>query len=99
MEFEQYTERSRGFIQSAFSLAKNAGHQQLSPLHILKVLLDDNEGQASILIKKAGGNPKLGLENVQEELSKLPKIKGPGAGQVYLSDEIITTFFSYFKSS
>ena len=92
MELEKYTERSRGFIQSAFSFAKNAGHQQLTPLHILKVFLDDKEGQASILINKAGGNPKLGLESVHEELSKLPKVKGPGSGQVYLSQEAKSLF-------
>ncbi len=92
MELEKYTERSRGFIQSAFSFAKNAGHQQLTSLHILKVLLDDKEGQASILINKAGGNPKLALDSVHEELSKLPKVKGPGSGQVYLSQEAKSLF-------
>ncbi|HBY29818.1 MAG TPA: hypothetical protein DEH75_25290, partial [Bradyrhizobium sp.] len=46
MNIEKYTERSRGFIQSAQSLAMRDGHQQFSPLHLLKVLLDDNEGLA-----------------------------------------------------
>ena len=55
MNIEKYTERSRGFIQSAQSLAVRDGHQQFSTLHVLKVLLDDNEGLASGLIDRAGG--------------------------------------------
>ena len=55
MNIEKYTERSRGFIQSAQSLAMREGHQQFSPLHLLKVLLDDPEGLAGGLIDRAGG--------------------------------------------
>ena len=54
MDFEKYTERSRGFIQSAQTLALREGHQKFSPEHVLKVLLDDDEGLASGLIKAAG---------------------------------------------
>ena len=56
MNIEKYTERARGFIQSAQSLAVRDGHQQFSPLHLLKVLLDDSEGLAGGLIDRAGGN-------------------------------------------
>ena len=55
MNIEKYTERARGFIQSAQSLAQRDGHQQFSPLHVLKVLLDDSEGLAGGLIDRAGG--------------------------------------------
>ena len=54
MNIEKYTERARGFIQSAQSLAMRDGHQQFSPLHMLKVLLDDSEGLAGGLIERAG---------------------------------------------
>ncbi|MGB7254531.1 MAG: Clp protease N-terminal domain-containing protein, partial [Xanthobacteraceae bacterium] len=56
MDFEKYTDRSRGFIQSAQSLAQREGHQQFSTEHLLKVLLDDPEGLAAGLIDRAGGN-------------------------------------------
>jgi ATP-dependent Clp protease ATP-binding subunit ClpB len=87
MDFEKYTERSRGFIQSAQTLATRSNHQQLSPLHILKVLLDDKEGLAANLIGAAGGDAAKALNSVEAELGKLPKVEGSGAGQIYLSQE------------
>ena len=80
MEFENYTERSRGFIQSAQSLAARSGHQQLSPEHILKVLLEDKEGMAAGLIQAAGGNAKPAFEDVLAELKRVPEVQGSGAG-------------------
>jgi len=88
MEFENYTERSRGFIQSAQSLAARSGHQQLSPEHILKVLLEDKEGLAAGLIQAAGGNAKQAFEDVLAELKRVPEIQGSGAGQVFISTEL-----------
>ncbi len=88
MEFENYTERSRGFIQSAQSLAARSGHQQLSPEHILKVLLEDKEGMAAGLIQAAGGNAKQAFEDVLAELKRVPEVQGSGAGQVYISTEL-----------
>jgi ATP-dependent Clp protease ATP-binding subunit ClpB len=88
MEFENYTERSRGFIQSAQSLAARSGHQQLSPEHILKVLLQDKEGMAAGLIQAAGGNAKKAFEDVLAELKRVPEIQGSGAGQVFISTEL-----------
>jgi len=85
MNIEKYTERVRGFIQSAQSLAVREGHQQFSPLHILKVLLDDSEGLAGGLIDRAGGNSRSILQATEAELGKLPKVSGAGAGQVYLA--------------
>ena len=87
MNIEKYTERSRGFIQSAQSLAMREGHQQFSPLHLLKVLLDDSEGLAGGLIDRAGGNSRAILKATEDALSKLPKVSGGGAGQVYLAPE------------
>ena len=58
MDFNKFTERSRGFIQAAQTIAMRESHQKLSPEHILKALLDDPEGLASNLIKRAGGAPE-----------------------------------------
>ncbi|MCC2107671.1 MAG: ATP-dependent chaperone ClpB, partial [Hyphomicrobiales bacterium] len=80
-----YTERARGFVQSAQSLAIREGHQQFAPEHVLKVLLDDPEGLAAGLIDKAGGRSREALKQVELALSKLPKVQGSGAGQLYLS--------------
>ncbi len=87
MEFDKFTERSRGFIQSAQTLALRSNHQQLTPLHLLKVLLEDREGLASNLIEAAGGQPARALEGVSSQLRKLPQVEGAGAGQVYLAPE------------
>ena len=87
MELEKYTERSRGFIQSAQTLAMRSGHQQLTPLHLLKVLLDDKEGLAANLIRAANGDAANALKGVELQLDKLPKVEGAGAGQTYLAQE------------
>src|SRR5580704_11225285 len=84
MNFEKYTDRSRGFVQSAQSLAQREGHQQFAPEHLLKVLLDDPEGLAAGLIDRAGGNSRAALAATEAALAKRPKISGGGAGQVYL---------------
>jgi ATP-dependent Clp protease ATP-binding subunit ClpB len=92
MDFEKYTERSRGFIQSAQTLALREGHQKFSPEHVLKVLLDDDEGLAAGLIKAAGGDSRLALKDTEAALAKMPKISGAGAGQVYLAPEMARVF-------
>jgi len=92
MDLEKYTERSRGFIQSAQSLALREGHQRFTPEHLLKVLLDDEEGLAAGLIKAAGGDSRVALKDVEAALKKLPKVSGGGAGQVYLSPELARVF-------
>ena len=85
MNLEKYTERARGFVQSAQSLALRENHQQFTPEHILKVLLDDEEGLAAGLIDKAGGRSRDVLAQVEAALKKLPKVQGAGAGQLYLA--------------
>jgi ATP-dependent Clp protease ATP-binding subunit ClpB len=97
MDFEKYTERSRGFIQSAQALALREGHQRFSPEHLLKVLLDDEEGLASGLIKAAGGDARQALRDTEAVLKKTPKVSGGGAGQVYLSPEMARVFDSAQK--
>ncbi|HWJ87474.1 MAG TPA: ATP-dependent chaperone ClpB [Pelagibacterium sp.] len=91
MNIEKYTERTRGFIQSAQQLALSRGHQQFSPLHILKVLVDDPEGMASGLIERAGGNVQAVRTGVEEGLRKMPSVSGDN-GQIYLSRELARVF-------
>ncbi len=85
MNIEKYTDRVKGFIQSAQTLAMREGHQQFTPLHILKVLLDDSEGLAGGLIDRSGGNSRAILKATEDALNKMPKVSGAGAGQVYLA--------------
>jgi ATP-dependent Clp protease ATP-binding subunit ClpB len=85
MNIEKYTDRARGFIQSAQSLALRDGHQQFTPEHILKVLLDDPEGLAAGLIDRSGGNSRQALSAVEDALGKMPKVSGSGSGQIYLA--------------
>ncbi|MGD9656536.1 MAG: ATP-dependent chaperone ClpB [Methylocystis sp.] len=85
MNFEKYTERARGFVQSAQSLATREGHQQFTPEHILKVLLDDDQGLSAGLIDRAGGRSREALAKTEAALAKLPKVGGSGAGQLYLA--------------
>src|SRR6201987_3090639 len=92
MEFEKYTERSKGFVQSAQGLALRSGHQRLTPEHLLKILLDDKEGLCANLIRAAGGDPQAVASAVEAELGKQPRVEGSGAGQVYLSPEIARVF-------
>ena len=99
MNIEQYTERSRGFIQSAQSLAMREGHQQFSTLHLLKVLLDDSEGLAGGLIDRAGGNSRAILKATEDALNKVAKVSGDGAGQVYLAPELARAFDAAEKAA
>jgi len=92
MELEKYTERSKGFVQSAQNLALRSGHQRLTPEHLLKVLLEDKEGLCANLIRAAGGDPQPVLLAVDAELNKQPKVEGSGAGQVYMSPELARVF-------
>src|SRR5271165_2056756 len=92
MEIERYTERSKGFIQSAQGLALRSGHQRLTPEHLLKILLEDKEGLCANLIRAAGGDPHAALSAVETELGKQQQVEGSGAGQVYLSPDIARVF-------
>ncbi len=82
MDLEKYTDRARGFIQSAQTMALGRGHQQFTPEHILKVLLDDPEGRAANLITKSGGRPADALAETDRALEKLPRVEGAGSREV-----------------
>ncbi|HEV3395319.1 MAG TPA: ATP-dependent chaperone ClpB [Xanthobacteraceae bacterium] len=99
MDFEKYTDRARGFIQSAQSLALREGHQQFTPEHLLKVLLDDPEGLAAGLIDRSGGRHREALAAVEKALEKLPKVSGAGAGQVYLAPGTARVFATVEKAA
>jgi ATP-dependent Clp protease ATP-binding subunit ClpB len=92
MDFERFTDRAKGFVQSAQSLALREGHQQFSAEHLLKVLLDDSEGAAAGLIARAGGRHKDALDAVERVLARRPKVSGGGAGQLYIAPELARVF-------
>ncbi len=94
MNFDIYTERAKGFVQSAQALALREGNQQFTPEHLLKVLLDDPEELAAGLIERAGGRAKDALAAVEAALAKLPKVEGGGAGQLYLAPQTARVFSS-----
>jgi ATP-dependent Clp protease ATP-binding subunit ClpB len=85
MDFEKLSDRLKGFVQSAQTLAVREGNPQITPEHLLKVLLDDPEGLAAGLIKRAGGNPKQALEKTEAALAKLPRVSGGGAAQPHMA--------------
>ncbi len=97
MNFDRYTDRAKGFVQSAQSLALREGHQQFSPDHLLKVLLDDEEGLAAGLIDRSGGRSREALSAVERALAKRPKVSGGGAGQLYMAPELARVFDSAEK--
>jgi len=99
MNFEKYTDRSRGFVQSAQSLAQREGHQQFAPEHLLKVLLDDPEGLAAGLIDRARGDSRAALAAVEAALAKRPSISGGGAGQIYLDPALARVFDAAEKAA
>jgi len=92
MNFDKYTERARGFIQSAQSLAVRDENQQVTPEHLLKVLLDDEQGLSAGLIERAGGRSRDALTRVEATLAKLARVGGSGAGQIYLAPALARVF-------
>src|SRR4051812_39188936 len=92
MDFEKYTDRARGFVQSAQALALREGHQQFTPEHLLKVLLDDPEGLCAGLIERSGGRAREALGAIEAQLAKAPKVSGSGAGSIYLSPALARVF-------
>jgi ATP-dependent Clp protease ATP-binding subunit ClpB len=86
MDLNTFTERSRGFIQAAQTIAQREDHQRLLPEHILKALMDDDQGLASNLITRAGGAPARVVEAVDAAVAKIAKVSGD-AGQTYLDSQ------------
>ena len=76
MNLEKFTERSRGFVQAAQTIAIRETHQRLAPEHLLQALMDDDQGLASNLIRKSGGNPALVVDALKLAMAKIPKVSG-----------------------
>ena len=91
MNIEKYSERVRGFIQSAQTFALSKNHQQFTPEHILKVLIDDEEGFASSLIERAGGRARDVKLGVEAALNAIPRVEG-GNGQLYMAQPLAKVF-------
>ncbi|MBY9065104.1 ATP-dependent chaperone ClpB [Sphingomonas yunnanensis] len=79
MNLEKFTDRAKGFLQSAQTVAIRMSHQQITPEHLLKALLEDEQGMAAGLIKAAGGDARRAVSETDLALSKLPSVSGPGA--------------------
>ncbi|MCX7646327.1 MAG: ATP-dependent chaperone ClpB [Rhodobacteraceae bacterium] len=88
MNLEKFTERSRGFLQAAQTIAMREGHQRVLPEHLLKALIDDEQGLAANLIRRSGGAPERVAEAVDAAVGRLPKVTG-GDGQVYVDSALV----------
>jgi ATP-dependent Clp protease ATP-binding subunit ClpB len=88
MDLQKFTERAQAFLQNAQGLAQRSGHQRLTPEHLLKIMLDDDEGLVAGLIRRAGGDPARALKATEAFLGKQPRVEGSGAGQLYIAPEM-----------
>ncbi len=88
MNMDKFTERSRGFLQSAQTIAMREGHQRVVPEHLLKALMDDEQGLSANLIARAGGEPARVQEAVDLAVGKLPRVSG-GDGQIYVEQSLV----------
>jgi ATP-dependent Clp protease ATP-binding subunit ClpB len=89
MDFEKFTERARGFVQAAQTIAMREYNQQITPEHLLKAFLDDEEGAASGLIRMAGGDPAAAKLAVDAAVAKIPRVQGAGAGQPTITADLV----------
>lgn len=94
MNFDQFTDRTRGFIQAAQGIAIRENHQRFTAEHITKALLDDPDGHAMRLIEAAGGKTTTLKQDIEAELGKLPQVEGSGAGQLHLDPPVARIFES-----
>ncbi|MBY6129410.1 ATP-dependent chaperone ClpB [Qipengyuania aquimaris] len=81
MNLEKFTDRAKGFLQAAQTVAIRMNHQRITPAHLLKALLDDEQGMAAQLIQRAGGNPGVAITEIDTALGKIPSVSGGGAQQ------------------
>ena len=88
MNLEKFTERARGFLQAAQTIAAREQHQRLTPEHLLKALMDDDQGMAANLIRRAGGAPERVTQAVDLAVGKQAKVSGD-AGQVYTDQSLV----------
>ena len=89
MDIEKFTERCRGFLQAASTIAIREFHQRIAPEHVLKALLDDEEGAAAGLIRAVGADPRPVAAAMETELARTPKVQGAGAGQPQITPELV----------
>jgi ATP-dependent Clp protease ATP-binding subunit ClpB len=89
MDIEKLTERARGFLQAAQTIAIREYHQRVTPEHLLKALLDDEEGAAAGLIQAAGGDAAAAKRDVDAEVAKNPRVSGSGAGQPQVTPDLV----------
>jgi len=89
MDIEKFTDRARGFLQAAQTIAIREYHQRITPEHLLKALLDDEQGAATGLIRAAGGDPGRAKQTVEADLSRQPKVSGGGAGQPQFTPDVV----------
>ncbi len=99
MNIEKYTDRAKGFLQAAQTIAMRDGHQQFTPEHVLKALLDDSEGMASGLIDRSGGQSRQARQLVDAALAKLPKVSGAGASSLHLTPQLARVFDTAEKAA
>ncbi len=89
MDIQRFTERAQGFLQAAQTIAIREYHQRVGSEHLLKAMLDDEEGAASGLIRTAGGDPAAAKQAVDAEIAKTPRVQGPGAGQPQIAPDLV----------
>ncbi len=89
MNIEKFTERARGFLQAAQTIAMREYHQRLTPEHLIKALLDDEEGAAAGLLRAAGADPKAAQTAVNAEVARNPRVEGGGAGQPQVTPDLV----------
>src|SRR4051794_23922354 len=89
MDIEKFTDRAKGFLQAAQTIAIREYHQRVTPEHLLKAVLDDEQGAATGLIKAAGGDPVRARQAVDAEIGRQPKVSGAGAGQPQFTPDIV----------
>ncbi|MBV1796443.1 ATP-dependent chaperone ClpB [Siccirubricoccus sp. G192] len=89
MDIEKFTDRARGFLQAAQTIAIREYHQRVTPEHLLKALLDDEQGAAAGLIRAAGGDPARAKQAVDAEIGRQPKVSGGGAGQPQSTPDVV----------
>lgn len=88
MDFEKFTEKSRTFLQQAQTLATRSNHQSLEPEHLMRVMLDDEDGIVSSLIQASGGDEARLRKDVESAIAKFPAVTGTGAGQLRISGDL-----------
>jgi len=91
MDFEKFTEKSRTFMQHAQTLAARSNHQSLEPEHLVRVMLDDEDGIISRLIEASGGNEARLRKDVESAIAKFPAVTGSGAGGLRISGDLSKT--------